>query len=74
MTRFSIEPRDIIFVKACKLLSFSKNIGKKIGQSLSKNVRGKYSQKKLFGYVKQSATDVFKTASEKSVEKITRIA
>ena len=30
MTRYSIEPRDLIFVKACKLLSFSKNIGKKL--------------------------------------------
>ena len=61
-------------MKASELLSFSKTIGKNIGQSVSENLRSKYSQKKNFSHVKQSDTDVFKTASEKAVEKITRTA
>ena len=39
MTRYSIEPRNRIFVKGCRFLSFAKNIGKNIG----KNLNGTYS-------------------------------
>ena len=39
MTRYSIEPRNQIFVKGCRFLSFAKNIGKNIG----KNLNGTYS-------------------------------
>ena len=37
MTRYSIEPRNLIFVKAYWFMSFAKNIGK----NLSKNLSGK---------------------------------
>ena len=35
MTRFLIEPRDLIFVKGYKFMSFSKTMGKSIGKSVS---------------------------------------
>ena len=59
MTRYSVQPRDRIFVKGCGFLSFARNIGKNI----SKNVNGKYSQK-LLDHVEQYATDALKTASK----------
>ena len=37
---YSVKPRDRIFVKDCRFLSFAKNMSKNI----SKNVGGKYSQ------------------------------
>ena len=37
MTRYSIEPRDRIFVKSYGFLSFAKNMGKNIGKYISKN-------------------------------------
>ena len=43
MTRYSVQPRDRIFVKGYGFTSFAKNIGKNI----SKNLSGKYSQKLL---------------------------
>ena len=43
MTRYSVQPRDRIFVKGYGFISFAKNIGKNI----SKNLSGKYSQKLL---------------------------
>ena len=36
MTRYSVEPRDWIFVKGCGVLSFAKNVGKNIGKNISK--------------------------------------
>ena len=41
MTRYSVQPRDRIFVKAYGFLFFAKNMGKNIGKSISKNVSGK---------------------------------
>ena len=52
MTRYSVQPRDRIFVKDNGFLSFAKNTGKNI----SKNLSGKYGQK-LLDHAKQSATD-----------------
>ena len=52
MTRFSIEPKDRIFVKGYGILSFAKNMRKNIGKKLS----GKYSQK-LLNHAKQSTKD-----------------
>ena len=69
MTRYSVEPRDQIFVKGYKFLSFSKNIGKNV----IKNLSGKYSpcmlavRQKLLNHAKQSATDVTKTASNRAI-------
>ena len=36
MTRYSVQPRDKIFVKGYGLLSFGKNIGKKIDKNINK--------------------------------------
>ena len=40
MTRYSVQPRDRIFVKGYGFLSFAKNMGKNISENLS----DKYSQ------------------------------
>ena len=50
-------------------MSFTKNIGKHIGEKISKNLSGKYSQN-LLGHAKQSATDDFKTTSKRVIQKI----
>ena len=55
MMRYSIQPRDQIFVKGYRFLSFAKNRGKYVGKNISKNVSGKYGQK-LLDHAKQSAT------------------
>ena len=53
MTQLLVQLRDRIFVKGCRLLSFTKNMSKNIG----KNVSGEYSLKRL-GHSKQSATHI----------------
>ena len=58
--RYSIEPRNRIYVKGYGFLSFAKNMG----QSLS----NKYGQK-LLGSAKKSATDAIKTASKRAIQK-----
>ena len=58
--RYSIEPRDRIFVKGYGLLSFAKNIGK--------NLSNKYGQK-LFDSAKKSKTDAIKSASNRAIQK-----
>ena len=45
MTRYSVQPRDLTFVKSYGFLSFAKNMGKNIGKNISKNLSSKYSQK-----------------------------
>ena len=35
MTRYSVQPRDRIFVKGSGFLSFAKNMGRNIGKNLS---------------------------------------
>ena len=55
MTRYLSQPRNWKFAKGYGSLSFRKNIGK---------TYLKYSQK-LLGNAKESATDTFKSASEK---------
>ena len=42
--RYSIEPRNRIFVKDYAFLSFAKAIGKNLGKNISKNLSKKYSQ------------------------------
>ena len=71
MTRYSVQPRDWIFVKGYGFLSFAKSMGKDVGNNISKNLSGKYS-KKLLDHDKQSATDAFKTGSKKSNSKSSR--
>ena len=33
MTRYSVQPRDLIFVKRCGYLSFAKVMGKNVGKN-----------------------------------------
>ena len=58
--RYSIEPRDIRYVKGYGFLSFAKHIGK--------NISNKHGQK-LVDSAKKSATDTIKTASKKQFKK-----
>ena len=55
--RYSIKPKDRIYVKGYGFLSFAKNIGK---------YSNKYSQK-LLDSAKKSTTDAIKTASKKEI-------
>ena len=54
--RYSVQPRDRIFVKGYGFLSFNKDIGKNNGKNISKILSGKYSHK-LFDHAKKCATD-----------------
>ena len=58
--RYSIEPRDRIYVKGHGFLSFAKNMGT--------HLSNKYSQK-LLDTAKASATDAVKTASKRAIQK-----
>ena len=58
--RYSIEPKDRIYVKGYGFLSFAKNMGK--------NLSNKYGQK-LLDSAKKSTTDVIKTASKRAIQK-----
>ena len=57
MSRYSVQPRDGIFVKGYGFLSFAKNMD----ENISKDLSGKYSQK-LLDHPKTSATDALKTS------------
>ena len=59
--RYSIKPRDRIYVKGYGLLSFAKNMGK--------NLNSKYDQK-LLDSAKKSTSDTIKTASKRAIQKI----
>ena len=63
MTRFSVQPREQIFVKSYGFLSLTKNMCKNIGENVGKNLSSKYSQK-ILDHAKQPATDALKTASK----------
>ena len=58
--RYSIEPRERIYVKGHGFLVFAKN--------MSKNGSNKYGQK-LLNSAKKSTTDAIKTASKKAIQK-----
>ena len=47
MQRYSVQPRDKIFVKSCGFLSIAKNMGENIGKNISKGLNSKYSQNLL---------------------------
>ena len=65
--RYSIEPKDRIYVKGYGFLSFAKNMGTH-ATKVAKNVSNKYSQK-LFDSAKKLATDIIKTASKRVIQK-----
>ena len=58
--RYSIEPRDRIYVKGYGFLSFAKNMGKRLSN--------KHGQK-LFNSAKKSTTDTIKIASKRATQK-----
>ena len=58
--RYSMEPKDRIYLNGYGFLSFAKNIGK--------NLSNKYSQK-IIDTTKKYATDAIKTASERAIQK-----
>ena len=58
MTRYSVQPRDCIFLKGYGFLPFTRKMGKNIGKNISKNLSNKYKRKLLY-YAKESATDAF---------------
>ena len=47
MTCYSVQPRDRIFLKGYRFLSFARNIGKNIDKNNSKSLSSKYNQKLL---------------------------
>ena len=57
---YSVEPRDRMYVKRYRFLSFAKNMGK--------NVSNKYCQKLLYS-AEKSTTDAIKTASKGAIQK-----
>ena len=63
--RYSIEPRDRIYVKGYGFLSFTKNMGK--------NLTNKYGQK-LLDSAKKSTADAIKTASKREIQKTAEAA
>ena len=58
--RYSIEPRDRIYVKGYGFLSFAKNMGKSLSN--------KYGQK-LLDSAKKPTADAIKTASKRAIQK-----
>ena len=54
--RYSIEPRDRVYVKVYGFMSFARSMSNKYG-------------KKLVDTAKKSATDAIKTASKRAIEK-----
>ena len=45
--RYSVQPKDQIFVKSYGFLSLAKNMIKNISKNISKNLSSKYNQKLL---------------------------
>ena len=58
--RYSIEPRNRIYVKGYEFLSFAKNMGKSLSNKYSQN---------LLDSAKKSGTDAIKTASKRAIQK-----
>ena len=58
--RYSIKPKDRIYVKGSGFLSFAKN--------MSKNLSNKYRQK-LLDTAEKSTTDAIKTTSKRAIKK-----
>ena len=65
--RYSIEPKDRIYVKEYGFLPFTKNMGTH-GIKVTKNVSNKYSQK-LLDTANKSTTDAIKTTSKRAIQK-----
>ena len=66
--RYSVQPRDGIFMKHYGFLSFVKNMVKKISKNISKNLSDKRNRKPL-GHTKQFATYAIKIVSKRAIKK-----
>ena len=64
--RYSIVPRDRIYVKGYGFLSFAKNMGRHANK-VAKNLNNKYGQK-LLDSTKKSTTDAMKTALKRAIQ------
>ena len=69
MTRYSVQPRDRIFVKGYKFLSFAKCNVQNISKNVSKNLSHKYTQT-LLDHAKQSTIDALKTTSKRLIQRV----
>ena len=58
--RYSLQPRDKVYVKGYGFLSFARNMGKSLSS--------KYSQK-ILDTAKKSTTNAIKTASKRAIQK-----
>ena len=65
--RYSIEPRDRIYVKSYGFLFFAKNMGRHANK-VAKSLSNKYGQK-LLDSAKKSTADAIKTASKRAIQK-----
>ena len=65
--RYSTEPREQRYVKGYGFLSFARNIGTH-ATKVAKSLNNKYGQKLVDGS-KKSATDAFKIASKRAIQK-----
>ena len=65
--RYLIEPRKTRYVKGYGFLSFAKSVGIHATKA-AKNLNNKYGQK-LVDSAKKSATDAFKIASKRAIQK-----
>ena len=65
--RYSIEPRDKIYVKGYVFFSFAKNMGRHANK-VAKSLSNKYGQK-LLDSAKKSKMDAIKTASKRAIQK-----
>ena len=73
--RYSVQPRDRIFLKDCDFLYFAKNMGKNISKNISKNLSSKYvlgmltMRQKLLDDAKQPASGRIKTSPKRVIQK-----
>ena len=64
--RYSIEPRNRIYVKGYGFLSFAKNVGRDANK-VAKSLSNKYGQKLLHSG-RKSTTDAIETASKRPIQ------
>ena len=67
MIRYSVQPRDRLFVKSYGFLPFARNMGKNVGKNLSNNLSNKNCQKFLDN-AKRFAKDALKTPSKRVIQ------
>ena len=73
MTRYSIQPRDGIFIRNYDFLFFVKNMSKYVGKNICKNLSSKYNQKSL-DHANKSVTNAIKSFSKRVIRKTTEAA